>query len=118
VEDFIHSYVLGDRHSAYPVEGPSGTIVGLITLSQLRLVPPEERRFTLVRDAAMPMDRVVTAAPHEPLTVLLERLASSDGNRALVLQHGGVVGIVTASDISRLIDVRALDVSKRADRAL
>jgi CBS domain-containing protein len=64
------------------------------------------------------MDRVVTAAPHEPLTVLLERLASSDGNRALVLQHGGVVGIVTASDISRLIDVRALDVSKRADRAL
>jgi Zn-dependent protease/CBS domain-containing protein len=118
VEDFIQSYVLGDRHSAYPVEGPGGTIVGLITLAQLRLVAPEERGTTLVRDAAMPMDRVVTAAPHEPLTVLLERLASSDGNRALVLQHGGVVGIVTASDISRLIDVRALDVSKRADRAL
>ena len=28
VEDFIHSYLLGDRHSAYPVEGPSGTIAG------------------------------------------------------------------------------------------
>ena len=118
VEDFIHSYLLGDRHSAYPVEGPSGTIAGLITLAQLRLVPPEERRFTLVRDAAMPMDRVVTAIPHEPLTVLLERLASHNVNRALVVDHGEVVGIVTASDISRLIDVRGLDITRPPERVL
>ncbi|HYB38227.1 MAG TPA: site-2 protease family protein [Mycobacterium sp.] len=108
VEDFIHSYVLGDRHSAYPVEGPGGAIVGLITLAQLRQVAPGERATTLVRDAAMPMDRVVTAAPHEPLTALLERLAPSGGRRALVVDHGQVVGIITASDISRLIDVRTL----------
>ncbi|MFZ3305372.1 MAG: CBS domain-containing protein, partial [Mycobacterium sp.] len=118
VEDFIHSYLLGDRHSAYPVEGPSGTIVGLITLAQLRLVPPEERRFTLVRDAAMPMDRVVTAIPHEPLTVVLDRLVSHNVNRALVVDHGEVVGIVTASDISRLIDVRGLDITRPPERVL
>ena len=70
VEDFIQSYVLGDRHSAYPVEGPGGTIVGLITLAQLRLVSPRNGATTLVRDAAMPMDQVVTAAPHEPLIFL------------------------------------------------
>jgi len=118
VEDFIHSYLLGDRHSAYPVEGPSGTIVGLITLAQLRTVPAEERKFTLVRDAAMPMDQVITAVPREPLTVLLERLASRGGNRALVVDHGEVVGIVTASDISRLIDVRGLDMTRPPERVL
>jgi Zn-dependent protease len=108
VEDFIQSYVLGDRHSAYPVDGPGGAIMGLITLAQLRQVAPGERATTLVRDAAMPLDRVVTAAPHEPLTALLERLAPTGGNRALVVDRGQVVGIVTASDISKLIDVRTL----------
>jgi Zn-dependent protease/CBS domain-containing protein len=118
VEDFIQSYVLGDRHSAYPVEGPGGAIVGLITLTQLRQVAPGERGTTLVRDAAMPMDQVVTAAPHEPLTSLLERLAPSGGSRALVVDRGQVVGILTASDISRLIDVHTLAVPKCADRVL
>ena len=45
VEDFIQSYVLGHRHSAYPVEGPGGAIVGLITLTQLRQVAPDERGY-------------------------------------------------------------------------
>jgi CBS-domain-containing membrane protein len=65
----------------------------------------------------MPIDRVATAAPDEPLTALLERLTSSGGRRALVIDRGQVVGIVTASDISKLIDVRTLALSKTpADR--
>jgi CBS domain-containing protein len=64
------------------------------------------------------MDQVVTAAPHEPLTSLLERLAPSGSSRALVVDSGQVVGIVTARDISRLIDVHTLAVPKSADRVL
>ncbi|MFZ0831953.1 MAG: site-2 protease family protein, partial [Mycobacterium sp.] len=44
----------------------------------------------------------------EPLTALLERLAPLGGGRALVVEAGQVVGIVTASDIARVIDVRRL----------
>ena len=33
VEDFIQRYVLGDRHSAYPVADRDGSIVGLVTLT-------------------------------------------------------------------------------------
>ena len=36
VEEFIQRYVWGDRHSAYPVTGPDGTVEGLVTLAQLR----------------------------------------------------------------------------------
>jgi CBS domain-containing protein len=108
VEKFIHAYVLGDRHSAYPVEGTDGSVVGLITLAQLRQVAPDARANTLVRDAMIPMDRVVTAVPHEPLASLLQRLTPSSGSRALVMDRRQVVGIVTASDISRSIDVRTL----------
>ena len=108
VEDFIQRYLLGDRHSAYPVEDRDGSILGLITLAQLRGVAPSQRATTLVREVAIPLPRVPSAAPQEPLTALLERLAAATGGRALVVDAGRVVGIVTASDLSRLIDVYRL----------
>jgi Zn-dependent protease/CBS domain-containing protein len=106
-EEFIQRYLLGDRHSAYPVEGPGGSITGLITLAQLRRLAPHQRSTTLVRDVAIPLSEVPTASPHEALTALMERL-TPDRSRALVVENGRVVGIVTASDITQLIDVRAL----------
>ncbi|MDR3656381.1 MAG: site-2 protease family protein [Mycobacterium sp.] len=114
VEDFIHRYLLGDRHSAYPVEGPDGSITGLITLTQLRAVAPDARATTLVRDAAIPLHQVPTAEPHEPLTALVERLTPNTGARVLVVDAGHVVGIITATDIARLIDVRGLDLPRPA----
>ena len=100
VEEFIQRYLLGDRHSSYPVENSDGAITGLITLTQLRDVAPDQRATTLIRDAAIPRDEVPTAAPHEPITALLERLAPVGGARALVVDAGQVVGIVTASDLT------------------
>jgi Zn-dependent protease/CBS domain-containing protein len=108
VEEFIQRYLLGDRHSSYPVENQDGSITGLITLTQLRGVAADRRADTLVRDAAIPRDEVPTAEPHEPLTALLERLGPVAGGRALVVDGGRVVGIVTGSDVTRWIDVRRL----------
>ena len=70
VEDFIRDYVLGDRHSSYPFERADGTISGLITLNQLRRVPPAQRATTLVADAAISLDQVPAAQPNEPVTAL------------------------------------------------
>ena len=108
VEESIQRYLLGDRHSAYPVQDRDGSIIGLITLAQLRGVPPNQRATTLVREAAIPLHRVPTAQPREPLTALLERLTPDTGGRALVVDSDRVVGIVTASDLTRLIDVYKL----------
>ncbi|HXY66106.1 MAG TPA: site-2 protease family protein [Mycobacterium sp.] len=108
VQDFIERYLLGDRHSAYPVKDHNGSVSGLITLTQLRQVEPSNRSTTLVGDIAIPLSRVPTATPDEPVTALLERLASGQGNRALVVDGACVVGIVTPSDLTRLIDVYRL----------
>jgi Zn-dependent protease/predicted transcriptional regulator len=117
VEEFIERYLLGYRHSAYPVANPNGSIMGLVTLTQLRDVAPEKRGDTLVRDAAIPRDQVPVADPHEPFIALLERLARTGGKRALVIDSGRVVGIVTTSDITRLIDVRRLATPQPASNA-
>ena len=109
VEDFIQRYVLGDRHSAYPVADRGGSIVGLVTLRQLRDVAPGRRATTSVQEIALPLSSVPTATPLEPLSALIERLAAAGhGSRALVIDGGKVVGIVTPSDLARLIDVYRL----------
>ncbi|OOK82482.1 CBS domain protein [Mycobacterium kansasii] len=109
VEEFIQRYVLGDRHSAYPVAEQDGSIMGLVTLRQLRELPPARRGTTSVRDIAVPLQEVPTAAPREPLSALLEQMApAGPRSRALVVDAGAVVGIVTASDIARLVDVYRL----------
>lgn len=109
VADFIERYVLGDRHSAYPVADRDGSIVGLVTLRQLRELSPNRRATTSVREIALPLHSVPTAAPLEPLSALIERLAAAGhGSRALVIDGGRVVGIVTPSDLARLIDVYRL----------
>ena len=109
VEDFIQRYVLGDRHSSYPVADRDGSIVGLVTLTQLRNVAPSRRTTTSVGEIALPLQGVPTAAPPEPLSALLERMAPvGPRSRALVIDAGGVVGIVTPSDVARLIDVYQL----------
>ena len=109
VEDFIERYLLGNRHSAYPVADQDGSIVGLVTLTQLRGVAPTQRAITTVREIALPLHSVPTAAPHEPLSTLIDRLAAAGhGSRALIIDGGKVIGIVTPSDLARLIDVYRL----------
>ena len=109
VEDFIERYLLGDRHSAYPVADRDGSITGLVTLRQLRDVAASRRATTSVREIALPLQSVPTATPAEPLSALIERLAAAGhGSRALVIDGGKVVGIVTPSDLARLIDVYRL----------
>ena len=114
VADFIRDYLLGDRHSSYPVERGDGTISGLITLDRLRQVPAADRATTLVADAVIPLERVPTAHPKEPLTTLIERLEPTAGHRLLVMDDNQVVGMVTANDIARLVDVRRLAASRQA----
>lgn len=109
VEDFIHRYLLGDRHSAYPVTDRDGSIVGLVTLRQLRELAPQRRTDTSVADIALPLQSVPTAAPREPLSALLHRMAPvGPRSRALVMDGDSVVGIVTPTDLARLIDVYRL----------
>ncbi|KKC03583.1 site-2 protease family protein [Mycobacterium nebraskense] len=109
VDDFVQRYVLGDRHSAYPVVDRSGSISGLITLRQLRDVAPGQRATTTVGEVAQPLHDVPSGTPQEPLTALLERMAPAGlRSRALVFDGDQVVGIVTPTDVARLIEVYRL----------
>jgi Zn-dependent protease len=112
VERFLHEVALVQRFSTYPLVDASGALAGLVTLNRLRGVPPAARATTRLRDTACPVAEIPVARPDEPLTDLLPRLAGCTDGRAVVLDRGRVVGVVSPTDIARtlqLADVAAFD---------
>jgi CBS domain-containing protein len=112
VERFLHEVALVRRFSTYPLVDGAGALVGLVTLNRLRGLPPAARATTRLRDVACPPPEIPVARPDEPLTELLPRLEGCSDGRAVVLDGGRVVGVVSPSDVARtlqLADLAAFD---------
>jgi predicted transcriptional regulator len=77
--------------------------VGLVSVRQAGQVPVEDRDSTSLDAVMVPVDDIPTAGPDDPLAQLVPALEASPARRALVLVDGRVVGIVTSSDVSRVI---------------
>ncbi|MGC1732876.1 MAG: site-2 protease family protein [Pseudonocardiaceae bacterium] len=103
VEDLLTSDLIRHRHSSFPLTDDSGAPIGLVTFTQIRRVPPQARSTTRLRDIACPLEQVAQARPDEPTADLLPRLSECAEGRALVLSDGVLVGIVSPSDISRVL---------------
>ncbi|MET8247664.1 site-2 protease family protein [Streptomyces sp. NPDC005202] len=104
VEEFLSGGPFGHyRHSAFPVVAPDGTVAGLITVNLVDRAPPQARSTTTVADLMRPLSEVTTATPDEPVVDLLPRLEASRERRALVLDDGRLVGIVSLADVSRAL---------------
>jgi CBS domain-containing protein len=110
VASFIDHTVLIHRRSTYPLVDASGRFIGLVTLNRIRDVPTQARGTTRLGDIASSSTDVPTARPEERMTDLLLRMAGHPDSRAVVVNDtGGVIGVVTPSDISRALHVRELN---------
>jgi Zn-dependent protease len=96
--------------SAFPLRDFEGHAAGLLTLSQLALVPAGQRDRLRLTDVATPVADVVTTTPGEPLGQLLARLsirpaipaALHTAGHALVLtEDGAPAGVLTPDDFRR-----------------
>ncbi|WP_165986470.1 site-2 protease family protein [Streptomyces sp. YIM 98790] len=90
------------RHSAFPVVDEEGRPAGLVTVRDAAAVPDDAARDTSLGSVMIPVERIPTPAPDDALAGLLPALEESPAHRALVLEEGRPVGIVTTSDISRI----------------
>ena len=103
IEDALHGYVLASRHSTFPTHDAGGRLSGLLTLAALKNVAPEARATTLVKDVACALGSVSTAGPADPITSLLGVSDGCSEGRTLVVDSGRLVGIISPSDISTLL---------------
>ena len=107
VDAFLEEHVFRNHFSAFPVESFAGALTGLVTLARLKTVPAGDRRRVQVRDVACPLAEVPVVAPDALLLDLLPRLSRFADGRALVLDDGRLVGIVSRSDVARAVELAA-----------
>ena len=103
VEDALHGYVLASRHSTFPTHDSAGRLSGLLTLTALKNVAPGARPTTLIKEIICPLDEVSTANPADPVTSVLGLPEGCSEGRTLIVDGGRLVGIISPSDINRLL---------------
>ncbi|MGH3344958.1 MAG: site-2 protease family protein [Carbonactinosporaceae bacterium] len=105
VADFLDGEYFRYRHSAFPITGTDpGEPEGLVTMNRIKQVPPDRRATTLLQDIACPLDETPQARPDEPVADLLPRMNQSPEMRALVIDGGRLLGIVSPSDVTRTLE--------------
>jgi Zn-dependent protease len=103
VSEFIEAVFFGGRHAAYPVTDTSGEVTGLVTLRRLRSIPADHAGVQTLGELATPIADIVTLEPSAPVAEVLHRVGNIGDNRALVFDEGNLAGIVSPSDLARLI---------------
>lgn len=107
VAGFLSGTVVARRFSTYPVVDELGHLSGLATLHDLQALPPFQRSRTTVADVARPRAKVLVVAPDEQVLDVLHRMGAETGNRVVVEDGGTVVGLLTPTDVARLLQLGA-----------
>ena len=80
-------------------------MVGLVKLSALEKIPPEQRSVP-IRDQASPLTEAEKVSPGQSAIAALRQLGRARGNQAFVLQDGRIAGWIRARDIFAFMEQR------------
>lgn len=94
------------KHNGFPVmEGD--TLVGCVTMHDLRHAGKESWNVLKVRDMMVPRDKVITIGENEPAKKALQLMSQHQIGRLFVVDAANrLVGIVTRTDIMKTIQMR------------
>ena len=105
IADFVRGPFSQSRHASYPVRSGDGR-VGLLFFRDVERVPPDQwERATIGSVTAWEGEAL---APDDDLGDALVRLSRLPTGRALVLEQGALAGLLSMTDVSRLIELRRM----------
>jgi Zn-dependent protease len=107
LDRFLEEVVFSTRHTVYPVlsDVDGGGVIGLISFRDAQRIRRADRRAHVVEEQMVPLERVLMLSPGALLVEQLGALTAAPLRRALVRDHGRVVGLLSPSDALRVVDV-------------
>jgi CBS domain-containing protein len=105
VGEFMDDIVWKTRHTTYPVTD-NGHALGLLPFRCVAEVPRTEWDTRTVRDCMVPASEVPVVSENDELYDAASELGESDLNRALVVDGDRFVGLLSATDIARALEIR------------
>jgi Zn-dependent protease/CBS domain-containing protein len=82
-----------------------GDLLGVVSVSDVRRVPPSDWPATSVASVMQPWATVATAAPEDPLKSAFDQLARGNIDQLLVLEGGRLVGVLQRRDLARWLEL-------------
>ncbi|MDI6855483.1 MAG: CBS domain-containing protein [Candidatus Thermoplasmatota archaeon] len=96
--------MLKTKYIGFPViEEAMQKLEGIVTLTDVRKIPVEQRRAVLVKDIMT--KNIIHITPEEGAVEALKVMAKHNIGRLLVLENGKIVGIVSRTDLMRAIQI-------------
>lgn len=111
VTEFLDGPFAHSRHASYPVDLGGGEF-GLLSYRDVARVPLEDWPEVRVRDLAVPAHDGLVVRPGDELGDALVELAGARDGRALVLDDGRLAGLLSMTDVSRLLEVGRLRLAR------
>jgi Zn-dependent protease len=105
IGQFMDEVAWERHHTTYPVID-DGRFAGLLAFRCVAAVPRRAWDERSVRDCMIPRGRVPELRPEEPAVDALGELSATDVNRGVVLEGDRLVGILSAADLARALEVR------------
>jgi CBS domain-containing protein len=99
VEDFIENHLLQSPQLLWPVL-EEGQLIGLVTLEDVRKVPPHERDATPIGQVMRTNLGAMSLAPETEASRAIELLGSG-GTPLAVVERGRVLGLLSPADAAK-----------------
>jgi Zn-dependent protease/CBS domain-containing protein len=106
LEDFVERVFPGTRYSAYPVTS-DGAAVGLLPFRSVTAVPRSKWPTTRVRESMLPLEQTLVLSPDGELGPAAMELIQDGVGRALVVDGARLAGLLSITDVSRLLELRS-----------
>jgi Zn-dependent protease/predicted transcriptional regulator len=105
LQQFVDDHLLQSGRRCFVVE-QDGAPAGLITPHEVKDIERPQWTETRVRDVMVPLDRLHSVQPTTSVTEALERMGREDVNQLFVLSNRHLDGIISRSNILRLLQTR------------
>ena len=105
IGQFMDDIVWNTRHTTYPVT-ENGHALGLLPFRCVAQVPRSEWEQRTVRDCMVPADEVPMVSENDELIDAATELGESELGRALVVDGDRLVGLLSAKDVARALEIR------------
>lgn len=105
LEHLVNDYFLRYKFGRFPVV-EKDTLLGIVSLHDIKEIPRENWPGTTARQIIGLVDQDIEIGPEEDAFVALMKMAHKEVGHLLVVKYGHLEGLVTKSDVMRLIRIR------------
>jgi Zn-dependent protease/CBS domain-containing protein len=106
LDRLVDEYFFRFRHASFPLV-EDDTVLGLITLHDVKEIPREKWSQTAAREIMLPLNRNLTIGKKMDAMDALAKMARTGFGRLLVIEDSKLIGIVSQRDITRLFEFKS-----------